>query len=62
MNYGNRDVYESLAGPFIVPDESHIPKVEGILIAAFPTDNSATPRFKKLVLPSRVGRLIHARG
>lgn len=46
---------------FVVPDESHIPEVEGILIAAFPTDNSATPRFKKLVLPSRVGRLIHAR-
>lgn len=46
---------------YVVPDVKHIPEVEGILIAAFPTDNSATPRFKKLALPARVARMIHAR-
>lgn len=46
---------------YVVPDVKHIPEVEGILIAAFPTDNSATPRFRKLALPSRVARMIHAR-
>jgi hypothetical protein len=46
---------------FMVVDQKHIPEVEGILIAAFPTENSATPRFKKLPLPARVARQIHAR-
>ena len=46
---------------FVVKDKSHIPDVEGILIAAFPTENSATPRFKKLTLPNNVSRLLHTR-
>ena len=45
---------------FVVNDPKHIPKVEGILIAAFPTENSAQPRFPKLAIPARVARLIHS--
>jgi hypothetical protein len=46
---------------FVVSDPRHIPEVEGILIAAFPTENSATPRLTKLPLPAYVARQIHAR-
>ena len=45
---------------FIVP-QAHIHDVEGILIAAFPTENSATPRFRRLRLPLSVAKLIHNR-
>ena len=34
---------------FVVNDPSHIPEVEGILIAAFPTENAAKPRFPRNV-------------
>lgn len=44
---------------FVVSKKKHIPEVEGILIAAFPTENAATPHFKKLPLPARVARQIH---
>jgi hypothetical protein len=46
---------------FLVADQRHISEVEGILIAASPTENAAVPRFfKKLSLPAKVARLIHA--
>lgn len=45
---------------FVVNDVKHIPEVEGILIAAFPTENSAQPRFKKLAIPAKVARMIHS--
>ena len=45
---------------FLVPTR-HIPEVEGILIAAFPTQNAATPKFKKLSLPAKVLSLLHRR-
>lgn len=46
---------------FVVPDTKHIPEVEGILIAAFPTENAATPRFRRVRLPAGVARALHAR-
>lgn len=45
---------------FIVNDARHIPEVEGILIAAFPTENSAQPRFEKLAIPAKIARIIHS--
>jgi len=46
---------------FVVPDRRHIPDVEGILIAAFPTENAATPRFRRVKLPAAVATALHAR-
>lgn len=46
---------------FVVPNPKHIPDVEGILIAAFPTDNSSTPRFENLRLPEKYARHLHGR-
>jgi hypothetical protein len=45
---------------FLVPEARHIAEVEGILIAAFPTENASKPKFKRLTLPSRLTKLIHA--
>jgi hypothetical protein len=45
---------------FLVP-KSHIEEVEGILIAAFPTENAATPKFKRLSLPRNISTLLHKR-
>ena len=39
---------------FVVPDSKHRDEVEGILIAAMPTANSASPRIKKIALPKVV--------
>jgi len=44
---------------FVVSSKEHLSDVEGILIAAIPTDNSALPRFKKVTFSSRVARWIH---
>ena len=38
---------------FIVPDRRHLAEVEGILIAAMPTENSANPRIQKITLPTK---------
>lgn len=43
---------------FTVPQKRHRDEVEGILIAAMPTANSSNPRFARLKLPARVGRLL----
>ncbi len=45
---------------FEVVDKRHIPDVEGILIAAFPTQNAATPRFNRRSLPASVAKKLHA--
>ena len=42
---------------FVVP-RRHIREVEGRLIAAMPTANSANPRIKRLDLPREVGRIL----
>jgi hypothetical protein len=44
---------------FVVENPRHIPEVEGILIAAFPTQNSAKPRLRELRVPTRIGRQLH---
>ena len=46
---------------FAVAGEKHWDEVEGILIAAMPTANSASPRFPRIELPARVGRLLKRR-
>ncbi|HEV2499272.1 MAG TPA: GIY-YIG nuclease family protein [Terriglobia bacterium] len=38
---------------FTVREESHLDEIEGILIAAIPTANSANPRIKRINLPPR---------
>ena len=43
---------------FVVSEEKLIDEVEGILIAAMPTDNSAIRRIKKIHLPNNVARKI----
>jgi hypothetical protein len=43
---------------FAVSDPSHVSEVEGILIAAMPTDNSAVPRIKKIHMPVRVADVL----
>lgn len=45
---------------FVVPDRAHVSEVEGILIAAMPTDNSAVPRIKKIHIPKSVSRILRA--
>jgi hypothetical protein len=42
----------------VVP-KRHISEVEGVLIAAFPTENAATPKFRKLSLPVKISKLLH---
>jgi hypothetical protein len=39
---------------FVVKDTRHLSDVEGILIAAMPTYNSAFPRFKKIYIPVKI--------
>jgi hypothetical protein len=39
---------------FVVPNGKHRDEIEGILIAAMPTANSASPRIKKIRLPKNV--------
>ena len=56
-NYNNFWNYFSV---FIDPNVRNIPEVEGILIAAFPTENSSRPRFKRLTLSPRLTKLIHS--
>lgn len=46
---------------FLVPDIRHIAEVEGILIAAFPTENASKPKFKRLSLPANLTKCIHAK-
>jgi hypothetical protein len=46
---------------FAVAGKKHRDEVEGILIAAMPTANSASPRFPRIELPARVGRLLKRR-
>ena len=46
---------------FAVAGRTHRDEVEGILIAAMPTSNSASPRFRRIELPARVGRLLKRR-
>lgn len=43
---------------FVVSEPSHVSEVEGILIAAMPTDNSAVPRIKKIHMPVRVADVL----
>jgi hypothetical protein len=43
---------------FVVPDKRHLSEVEGILIASMQTANSATPRLKRIGLPSEIGRIL----
>ncbi len=43
--------FRNFFSAFVVPDKHHIAEIEGILIAAMPTANSANPRIKKLSLP-----------
>jgi hypothetical protein len=46
---------------FAVVGRKHRDEVEGILIAAMPTNNSASPRFRRIPLPARVGTLLKRR-
>jgi hypothetical protein len=46
---------------FSVTQKQFIDEVEGVLIAAMPTDNSAVRRINKIHLPPRVARLIRER-
>jgi len=43
---------------FVVASSAHVSKVEGILIAAMPTDNSAIPRIEKIYLPETVAKAL----
>src|SRR5258708_7426253 len=43
---------------FAVPGKKHRDEVEGVLIAAMPTANSASPKFKRIPLPARIGTLL----
>ena len=43
---------------FVIPNQKHIPEVEGILIASMPTDNSSVMRIKKIHLPHQVAGLL----
>jgi hypothetical protein len=43
---------------FVVNNSKDIPEVEGILIAAMPTDNSAIPRIHKIHIPSEIAKAI----
>lgn len=46
---------------FVVPEPQNIGEVEGILIAAMPTANSANARIRRINLPAKVGRLLAER-
>jgi Uri superfamily endonuclease len=41
---------------FVVPNAKHRDEIEGILIAAMPTANSASPKIKKIPLPKLEGQ------
>ena len=43
---------------FVVDNPQNIPEVEGILIAAMPTDNSAIPRIHKIHIPSKIAKVL----
>ena len=43
---------------FVVTQPAHVSEVEGILIAAMPTDNSAVPRIKKIHIPAHIAKLL----
>jgi hypothetical protein len=43
---------------FTVSEPQHVNEVEGILIAAMPTDNSAVPRIKKIHIPEHIANLL----
>ena len=43
---------------FVVKDIRHLADVEGILIAAMPTYNSANPRFNRMNVPNDVADII----
>jgi hypothetical protein len=54
--------YWNFFSAFAIPNPKHRAEVEGVLIASMPTTaNSASPRFKKIKLPVRVGRLLKKR-
>ncbi|MBI4739065.1 GIY-YIG nuclease family protein [Candidatus Woesearchaeota archaeon] len=44
---------------FVVPHTDHISEVEGLLIAAMPTSNSANPKISRIDLPREVGQILH---
>ena len=46
---------------FTVAKKGHRDEVEGILIAAMPTANNASPHFSRIELPARIGRLLKRR-
>jgi hypothetical protein len=41
--------------------EATLQHVEGILIAAMPTSNNSSPRFPRIELQARIGRLLKRR-
>jgi hypothetical protein len=43
---------------FVVLNPKHRDEVEGVLIAAMPTANSATPKIKRIHLPKNVSQLM----
>jgi hypothetical protein len=43
---------------FVVPNAKHRDEVEGVLIAAMPTANSATPKIQRIRLPKNVTALM----
>jgi hypothetical protein len=43
---------------FTVSKRKHVNEVEGILIAAMPTDNSAVPRIEKIHIPTDIANLL----
>jgi hypothetical protein len=43
---------------YLVPDSKHRDEVEGILIASMPTANSASPKIKRIHLPSNVTKMM----
>jgi hypothetical protein len=43
---------------FTVSEPKHVNEVEGILIAAMPTDNSAVPRIQKIHIPRLIADIL----
>ena len=41
---------------FVIPNRKHRDEIEGILIASMPIANGATPKIKRIPLPSDVAR------
>lgn len=45
---------------FVVSDERYLREVEGLLIAAMPTENSSVPKIHRIHLPAKVASLIRS--